>query len=135
MCTGWARIAYRARKNTNATGTRPCRPSRVPHQISAPSKKPTIVCWDTAHLTSARRGRTSGSWRPNRGPADPLRQAATKGIPTNAATPKVPPMAKDQGLPGREVDRRIGAGREPKHHHRNDGHHGYPIGAIAVTVR
>ena len=81
VCTGWARIAYGARKNTNATWYATVPPlTLLPTTIAAPSSKPTIVCWNTAHPDSRTTRRTSASWRPRRGTSrKPLRHAATTG--------------------------------------------------------
>ena len=93
---GWASTAYGARKNVNDTWYATVPPStRLPITMAASSSTPTIEFWNVAQPDSFNNPLTAASGRLSRGTSrKPPRQSATAGMPTNAATPRVPPRAR-----------------------------------------
>ena len=107
---GWARMAYGARKNTNATWYATTPPAtEPPTMIAAPRSNP-VFALSSAPQPESRSNRPSPAWRPSqRGRKEkPLWRAATQRIPTKAMTPPVPAIASNSRSVS--VSRRVGSG-------------------------
>ena len=139
-CGSAARGPRTARGRTpTRPGTRACRPSPCCRRRSPPSRSSADhrvlehgPPREAQHATEL----VGSSSAPSRGRSrKPLRHSATVGIPTNAATPSVPPSARISCSPVDEVEPGVGPGERP-------GRCTIaattttvsPIGAIAVTA-